>query len=253
MKRIILLPLSSVIVCFLISVTATAQSYTYSSSSISYDLDTDIITAVSLSEPDYLADEYYDARIIATLTDSEGHAVAQAAATDNSGAGGISVTLNYPGVVYNNGEYKIRTFHGLRINYRDYAMGQWIDYWNFGYNSGFTIEGEPSYDFPGPGPQILRGISSISLGYTLQRLTVGVSVSVLTKAAMSNTYTKITNCNVHCPVDVHYASQNMGQYIAAAVPWVYFAGYQCSSVSAIQSTSAATQCADYSGQVKIWW
>lgn len=78
---------------------------------------------------------------------------------------------------------------------------------------------------------------------------IGISVSVLTKAAMSNWYTKITGCNVHCPTDEFHASTNMGPRIISAVPYTYFGGYICGPINAVASTGPTTQCGDYDGWV----
>jgi hypothetical protein len=88
-------------------------------------------------------------------------------------------------------------------------------------------------------------------GSTSVTLTVGASVTVLTKAAMSNIYTKVANCNVICPVDQYEASQDYGQYIAGVTPFFYFYGYQCSVVAAFYHATVATPCGDYSVNVPI--
>ena len=81
---------------------------------------------------------------------------------------------------------------------------------------------------------------------------VGASLTILTKAAMSNTYTKIANCNVHCPVDQLLASQNEGQYIMCVVPWTYLYGaYRCSPVSFNYKASQFDNCRDLTGRVPI--
>jgi len=81
-------------------------------------------------------------------------------------------------------------------------------------------------------------------------INVGISVSVLTKAATSNWYTKITDCNVHCPTDQFLSSYDRGQYILALVPWVYLAGYRCSNVNAVYPTPPIN-CADFDGYVHL--
>ncbi|HYY95511.1 MAG TPA: hypothetical protein VE713_13405, partial [Pyrinomonadaceae bacterium] len=88
-------------------------------------------------------------------------------------------------------------------------------------------------------------------GGTSATIIVGASVSVLTKAAMSNIYTKITNCNVICPVDQYEASEDYGQYIAGIIPYFYLNGYQCSPVAVFYHATAATQCGDYNTNVPI--
>ncbi len=89
------------------------------------------------------------------------------------------------------------------------------------------------------------GSSSISI-------TIGASISVLTKAAMSNTYTILAYCPVHCPVEQLITGNDQGQYILCVVPWVYaFGNYQCSLVSINYRTTGPIQCADVSGTVPI--
>ncbi len=69
---------------------------------------------------------------------------------------------------------------------------------------------------------------------------------------MSNTYTKITNCNVHCPVDQLLTGQDQGQYIKCVVPWVYYSNnYRCSPVSANYHATIFDVCADVEGWVTI--
>lgn len=71
---------------------------------------------------------------------------------------------------------------------------------------------------------------------------IGASISVLTKAAMSNTYTKVANCNVTCPVDGFLSSYNRGQYILG-IRAVLF--YSCSSrIVVYDNVPASSQCED---------
>jgi hypothetical protein len=78
---------------------------------------------------------------------------------------------------------------------------------------------------------------------------LGVSISVLTKAATSNFYTRVAHCNVHCPTDGFLADQNHGQFIASAVPYTYRFGYICGPVNAVAPTSPSTPCQDIEGYV----
>lgn len=209
---------------------------------------------MSITETDYSANEFYDGRGIATLQDEAGNVLGQSAATDTTDEGSVSITLQSVGTTENFGQYTIRTFHGLLMSMRDYTTNRYIDYWNYYYNTGFSIDGSPTYTFPGLGPYILRSISAIGLGYTSAGLWVGLSVSVLSKAALYNTYTKVANCNVRCPVDQYIASYNMGQHIAAGVPWVAPGNtIYCANISAVHSTSSATSCQDFWYWQQIWW
>lgn len=82
-------------------------------------------------------------------------------------------------------------------------------------------------------------------------LYAGMSISVLTKAALSNHYTIIANCNVHCPTETFESAFNRGQYIRSVVTWVYTYGYRCSSVNLPYPGSFSSQCEDLMGVIYL--
>jgi len=89
--------------------------------------------------------------------------------------------------------------------------------------------------------------------FTALTIKLGASVTVLTKAALTNFYTKVANCNVHCPTDQHTSSTNKGQWIQSVVPFAKapFLPYVCANLSLIYPGTSNSECADYEDNVPI--
>jgi hypothetical protein len=260
--------------CCLMSYEANAQE-TYQYSQISYDQTTNTILGYVATEVDYYCAAEYNAYVEGYMIDGADQVVDSGYATNYYLA---EVFLTTPNVLGE--EYTLNSYHDVVATYYYvdiqkspegcfpcdgcnqgcyYYYENW--YWGDPFGYSFVSTGGYHYEWwfvfgSGP-PAVIQNTEYISLGSSSTRIRIGVSISVLTKAAIGNFYTKVANCNVNCPVDVYNASQNYGQFIACPVPWTVTRwGLVCGNLTKPIPTAPSTPCQDFESYIDvptIWW
>jgi hypothetical protein len=137
---------------------------------IDYYADSDTLDAYSETDlDDYLVGDY-DAWITLTIRDQNGSVLSSSAARDNYGNGYISIETIVYGTVPGS-TYTATAFHKAVADLWDYNSYYpyrifYYDIYNFTYFEGQGISAPWYYHFLGPGPEVHRNTSPISVGST---------------------------------------------------------------------------------------
>jgi hypothetical protein len=114
-RRNILTLLAIAIFCFASAQRASATDVqTYGNTSVDFDPDSGIVSGTTTTTDLYTM-SYYQARVVASLTDQDGNLLASGSFTDTQDAGEASVTLQASGTVRNT--YTLTGTHGLLIGF----------------------------------------------------------------------------------------------------------------------------------------
>ena len=145
-----------------------AQSVITGSTLISYDAFSNIVTAVSTTELDYAAQDWYSGRVSGSIKDASGNVLASGYASDIDRDGTVSVTMQTAG--QDQMTYSAQGQYSALVDIQDPALGgYYIDHWNYQnvYRGG---EGGTNYYIYVPfyafGPSQRTRLRSLHLGQT---------------------------------------------------------------------------------------
>jgi hypothetical protein len=143
-----------------------SQSVITGSTQISYDAFTNIVTAISTTELDFAALDWYMGRVVCHVRDVHGNLLAVGQADDIGHSGSVSTTKQITG--QDQMTYSAQGFYSARPDILDPDLGgQRIDYWNF-QDVIRGAEGGTTYwifvPFYGRGPSRRTNLSTLSLG-----------------------------------------------------------------------------------------
>lgn len=147
-----------------------AESVITGSTLVSYDAFSNIVTAVSTTELDYAAQDWYTGRVTGHIRDAGGSLLANVYASDTDHDGTVSVTAQTTG--QDQMIYSARGYYGAYVDIQDPSLGRggyYIDHYNFqsvhggGEGGGTYFLYVPFYAY---GPSRSTQLQSLSLGAT---------------------------------------------------------------------------------------